>query len=135
MREFTLEEATALLPQVRGLAETMVELRSKLRSSQGASEVWRRAVGSNGGGRRSAGSHEEESARAAIAAEFRDTLSAIEELGVLVKDVDGGLLDFPARHPVTGEGVLLCWKLGEAEIGYWHGEDEGFVGRKSLPFS
>lgn len=134
MRQFTLEEAVALLPRVRGLAETMVELRSKLRD-HGGSEVWRGAVASNGGGQRSAGSREQESARAAVVAEFRKTLSAIEELGVLVKDVDVGLLDFPARHPVTGETVLLCWKLGEAEIGYWHAEDEGFAGRKSLPFS
>ena len=135
MRQFTPEEAAALLPRVRELAETMVELRSKLRSSHGASEGWGRAVSSNGGGRRPPGLVEEERERAAVAAEFQATLNAIEELGVLVKDVDTGLLDFPARHPVTGESVLLCWKLGENEIGFWHGEDEGFAGRKSLPFS
>ena len=47
--------------------------------------------------------------------------------------VDRGLLDFPAQHPVTGETVLLCWHVGEEEIGFWHGLEEGFAGRKPLP--
>ena len=50
---------------------------------------------------------------------------------MLVKDLDRGLVDFPAfRH---GEEVLLCWQVGEDEIGYWHGVDDGFAGRKPLP--
>ena len=134
MRQFTVGEAAALLPRIRRLAERMVELRAKLRALQDESEARRRAAGSNGGGRLPAGS-ERQRVRDTTAAELRKTLGAIEELGVLVKDVDVGLLDFPARHPVTGENVLLCWKVGEAEIGYWHGETEGFAGRKPLPLS
>jgi len=56
----------------------------------------------------------------------------LEQLGVLVKDLDSGLVDFPAlRH---GEEVLLCWQVGEDDVAYWHGVEEGFAGRKPLPF-
>jgi hypothetical protein len=55
----------------------------------------------------------------------------LEHLGVQVKDLDSGLVDFPALH--KGEEVLLCWQVGEDEVAYWHGVDEGFAGRKPLP--
>ena len=62
--------------------------------------------------------------------ESRDTLAEIDEIGVQVKDLEQGLLDFPAV--MDGKAVLLCWKLGEKEIGYWHSEEDGFAGRKPL---
>ena len=62
--------------------------------------------------------------------EARDTLGEIDEIGVQVKDLEQGLLDFPAV--MDGKAVLLCWKLGEKEIGYWHSEEDGFAGRKPL---
>ena len=62
--------------------------------------------------------------------EAKDTLAEIEEIGVQVKDLEQGLLDFPCV--LDGRTVLLCWKLGEKEIGYWHLEEEGFAGRKPL---
>lgn len=58
---------------------------------------------------------------------------AIEELeatGVVIKDVEQGLLDFPSKR--FDEEVWLCWKVGENEIKFWHGKDEGFMGRKPL---
>lgn len=58
-------------------------------------------------------------------------VEAIHELGGLVKDLDRGLVDFPARR--GGEDVLLCWQLGEETIEHWHGVEEGFAGRKPLP--
>ena len=54
----------------------------------------------------------------------------IESLGCVVKDIDLGLVDFPAT--IDDEPVYLCWKLGEPRIGYWHGVDEGFSARKAL---
>ena len=54
----------------------------------------------------------------------------IDEAGAQIKSLEEGLLDFPALR--GDEVVLLCWKLGEDEIGYWHGVDEGFAGRKPL---
>jgi hypothetical protein len=55
----------------------------------------------------------------------------IDAAGAQIKSLEEGLLDFPALR--GDEVVLLCWKLGEEEIGYWHGVDEGFAGRKPLP--
>jgi hypothetical protein len=54
----------------------------------------------------------------------------INAAGAQIKSLEEGLLDFPSRR--DDEDVLLCWKLGEDEIGYWHGVDEGFAGRKPL---
>jgi hypothetical protein len=62
--------------------------------------------------------------------ETRDTLAEIDEIGVQVKDLAQGLLDFPCV--MEGQTVLLCWKLGEKEIGFWHTEEDGFAGRKPL---
>ena len=56
----------------------------------------------------------------------------LDDAGVQVKDLDEGLLDFPAQK--DGEDVLLCWKVGEPEVAYWHSLEEGFAGRKPLPF-
>jgi hypothetical protein len=62
--------------------------------------------------------------------ETKDALAEIDAIGVQVKDLDKGLLDFPCV--VDGRMVLLCWKLGEKEIGYWHSMEDGFAGRKPL---
>ncbi|MEM0496061.1 MAG: DUF2203 domain-containing protein [Candidatus Nitrosocaldus sp.] len=62
--------------------------------------------------------------------------AAIEELeamGVVLKSIDEGLIDFPAKR--FDEDVWLCWKAGEDEVKFWHGKDEGFMGRKPLPVS
>jgi hypothetical protein len=64
----------------------------------------------------------------------RDLMGAVDELqglGVLVKDLDRGLVDFPCIH--RGREILLCWELGEDEVAHWHGLEEGFAGRKPLP--
>ena len=60
----------------------------------------------------------------------KDALAEIDAIGVQVKDLDIGLLDFPCV--VDGETVLLCWKLGEKGITHWHGASEGFAGRKPI---
>jgi hypothetical protein len=58
-------------------------------------------------------------------------IEELQELGVLVKDLDRGLVDFPCVH--RGRELLLCWQLGEDEVGYWHGLEDGFAGRRPLP--
>jgi hypothetical protein len=65
-------------------------------------------------------------------ATIAECVAALEAAGVQVKDMDEGLVDFPARH--AGRDILLCWKVGEPAVSYWHGLDEGFAGRKPLPF-
>jgi len=62
--------------------------------------------------------------------EAKDTLAEIDSIGVQVKDLEQGLLDFPSV--MDGKPVLLCWKLGEPAIAHWHTEQEGFDGRKPI---
>ena len=62
--------------------------------------------------------------------EAKDSLAEIDSIGVQVKDLEQGLLDFPSL--MDGKLVLLCWKLGEPAITHWHTEEEGFAGRKPL---
>jgi hypothetical protein len=54
----------------------------------------------------------------------------IESLGCIVKDIDLGLVDFPAL--LEDEPIYLCWKLGESQVIYWHGVDEGFSSRRAI---
>ncbi len=61
---------------------------------------------------------------------IRDALEKIHSTGCVVKDLETGLLDFPAR--INGEPVYLCWRLGEDRIRFYHAQDEGFAGRKPL---
>ena len=64
------------------------------------------------------------------AAELRSAVTGIEETGVLMKDLELGLLDFPCQ--LDDEIVLLCWKLGEPAIAFWHTLEDGFKGRKPI---
>ena len=61
----------------------------------------------------------------------KDSIAEISAIGVQVKDLEMGLLDFPCKVE-TGEIVLLCWKLGETAITHWHGLEEGYAGRKPI---
>jgi hypothetical protein len=130
-RLFTLEEAQALLDsELRAEAERMVEVRARGRDLEGR---WRRlviAVGSNGG-------NFEKPAVRKLRAELRqaaDDLAAALDVfaghGVQVKDPDTGLIDFPAE--IDGEPALLCWRVGEERIEFWHTLDGGFAGRRPI---
>jgi hypothetical protein len=61
---------------------------------------------------------------------LRKAIEAVQEMGCLIKDLDTGLIDFPTLF--RGREVYLCWKLGEPDIGFWHGVEEGFAGRKAI---
>lgn len=65
-----------------------------------------------------------------MVSELYRAIEQLEGTGVMIKSVDEGLLDFPSRR--FNEEVWLCWKVGEDEIKFWHGKDEGFMGRKPL---
>ncbi len=62
--------------------------------------------------------------------QINDNLQKIQEMGVLVKDIEMGLCDFPHMH--EGRVVYLCWKLGEQEVGWWHETDTGYGSRQPL---
>jgi hypothetical protein len=131
-RTFTPEEANEALAEVRPLTERMVAARHELAAAQQAQAELVAVIAGNGGGVDSA-----ELARASkeverLAGEIVATVQQIQDLGAVVKDVDSGLVDFPAVH--RGRDVLLCWRLGEDEVGYWHDLESGFAGRRELPF-
>ena len=65
-----------------------------------------------------------------LAEEMMHRIGELEDLGLVVRDIDLGLLDFPALR--FGEKVFLCWRVGELDVSYWHRPDEGFSGRKPL---
>ena len=134
MRLFTQEEANAFLPEVRPLVERMVEDRRALVAIGGELEEVQALIGGNGGSLDPGRVGELQETVAHSAAGVASLVDEIHGLGVQVKDVDRGLVDFPARHPDTGETVLLCWELGEPEVAHWHDLEEGFAGRKPLPF-
>jgi hypothetical protein len=129
-RHFTREEANALLPQVRPLAEELVEHRASLAAAQHERTKLALLIAGNGGGVDSAGAAALDEQIALEHTGVARCVNAIHELGGVVKDPDTGLVDFPARF--AGVEVFLCWRLGEDEIDHWHGIDEGFSGRKPL---
>jgi hypothetical protein len=130
-RIFTPEEANAALADVRPLAERMVRQRRRLRRLLERRAGLERRIASNGSGLDAAELEGLRAAAEAAATEIARCVEGIRELGAEVKDLDRGLIDFPARR--EGERVLLCWHVGEDEIAFWHGEHEGFAGRRPLP--
>jgi hypothetical protein len=134
MRFFTEEEANAALVRVRPLVERLIGARTRLVQSGRRLEDVQAQVAGNGGGLDPEVVGELQERTAEAAADIAAIIGELEGLGVQVKDLDQGLIDFPARHPARDETVLLCWRLGEEDVGYWHGLEEGFAGRKPLPF-
>ncbi|HSB70852.1 MAG TPA: DUF2203 domain-containing protein [Candidatus Methylomirabilis sp.] len=129
-RLFTVAEANDLLPTLEPLVRRLMENRLQLRRHQAVVEEFRRRAAGNGGaflgGRFTQAKQEVQR----LAAELSEGIREVESLGCQVKDLDIGLVDFPARR--GREQVLLCWRLGESRISYWHGLEEGFAGRKPL---
>ena len=134
MQLFTQEEANAALPEVRPLVERMVEERRALVALGEELESMQAVIGGNGGSLDPSRVGDLQEAVAGAAATLAATVDELAGRGVQVKDLDRGLVDFPARHPETGDTVLLCWELGEPDVAHWHDLEEGFAGRKPLPF-
>jgi len=131
MRHFTPEEANAELAEVRPLVERMVERRRTHAEAQERQEELEGRIRGNGGGIPPATLAEAAAEIERLERELSGLVDEIVEHGAEVKDIDEGLIDFPALR--RGETVLLCWKLGEDEIRYWHRVEDGFAGRRPLP--
>ena len=131
MRHFTAEEANAALVEVRPLVERMVAHRRTHVEALARQEELEGRIRGNGGGIPPATLADVAAAVDREARELARTIDEIAEHGVQVKDIDEGLIDFPAVR--RGETVLLCWRLGEDEIRYWHRIEDGFAGRRELP--
>ena len=130
-RYFTAEEANALLAEVRPIAEALVAHRRAMAvTASRQARLVHRIAGNGGDFDPQEPRNLEEEFQREDAAAVR-CVKELQALGVLVKDLDRGLVDFPALR--GDEEVLLCWQVGEEEIAYWHGVEEGFAGRKPLP--
>jgi hypothetical protein len=119
-RRFTVEDANAELDELRERLPRLREARLGLIAS---SERITDAVAADGGG--VAGSdwfqHQET---------LKAEVEHLADRGILLRDPETGLIDFPAER--DGEPVFLCWRLGEGDVAFYHGEHSGFSGRRPL---
>ena len=130
-RTFTLDEAQSLLPVLESLLRTAISAKKILEEAEAEQQALAHRIFLNGGtfvdvvplARRKA-------ERIKAEQRAKDALAEIDSIGVQVKDIDIGLLDFPCV--VDGQVVLLCWKMGENSITHWHSTEEGFAGRKPI---
>jgi hypothetical protein len=121
-RHFSRDEANALLPRLKPLLRQLRDAKDELTDSE-AHEALSEAAPANGGG--------EEGRQVGIAfLEVRRLLEALTDSGILLRDIDRGLVDFPAV--IEGQEVYLCWELGEDEVDHWHDLTSGYRGRQPL---
>lgn len=131
LRTFTLDEAHSLLPVLESLLRAAVSAKKLMDEIEAEQQALNHRIFLNGGtfldvvplARRKA-------ERAKAEQRAKDALDEIGSIGVQVKDLNMGLLDFPCE--VEGQIILLCWKLGEKAITHWHSAEEGFAGRKPI---
>ena len=130
-KTFTWSEAQTLLPVVEALLKKARNAATRAAEIELEMQALSQQIFLSGGMlvdiRQAAHSRAE---REKAMQEAKDTMAEFDAIGVQVKDLEQGLLDFPCM--IDGKQVLLCWKLGEKEIAYWHTEEDGFAGRKPL---
>jgi hypothetical protein len=131
MRTFTLDEAQSLLPVVESLLKRAIEGKQAAEDVESALAELARRIYISGGMRvdvaavtRQRAELDDHLQRA------RESMAEIDSIGVQVKDMDAGLLDFPCR--LDDQVVLLCWRMGETTIEHWHTVEGGFQGRQPL---
>jgi hypothetical protein len=127
-RTFTVAEANAAIPLLAERIDRLRALRDEIRRGREYADIlWERldageaVLGAIG---------EREGVLGARQAEFAQLLKAIEATGIVLRDLDPGLADFPSA--VRGLPIFLCWRAGETRIGFWHGLHNGFAGRKPI---
>jgi hypothetical protein len=131
MKTFTLDEAQALLPIVEALLNRAIEAKEALAGLEEEQQKLLRRIFSSGGMLVDlAAIKKRKITMAALVQRAKDSLQEIDAIGVQVKDLDTGLLDFPCI--LEGETVLLCWKRGEPRIAFWHRIEDGFRGRQPI---
>jgi hypothetical protein len=131
MKTFTLDEAQSLLPVVESLLKRALEGKQAAEQVQETLSELAARVTASGGMRVDVGLVAK--LRAEMDAHMqrvRESIAEIDSIGVQVKDLDSGLLDFPCS--LDGQTVLLCWRMGETAIEHWHTVESGFQGRKPV---
>ena len=127
---FTPAEANSALDEVRPVAERLVALRERMRELEHSQGELASAIDGNGGGYVATDLNAAESELSGLAEAAIACAERLDELGVTVKDLDLGLLDFPALH--DGREIELCWHVGEPSVAFWHEIGEGYAGRKPI---
>ena len=130
-KRFTLSEAERLLSRVEPLLRSAIDLKGDLERAQSELTEYRERVAIMGGVNLDRSRVSEVRTRTeTAAAHLRAAIEQVQSLGCVIKDLDSGLVDFPTL--LRDDEVYLCWQLGEPGIGFWHGVDEGFRGRKPV---
>ena len=131
MKIFTLDEAQSMLPLVESLLNRAIESKQAAEGIDNELTALARRIHMAGGMTVNVGKVGAQ--RAELEKHIqraRETVQEIDEIGVQVKDLESGLLDFPCR--LDDQVVLLCWRLGETSIDHWHTVEAGFGGRQPL---
>ena len=131
MKTFTLEEAQSLLPVLESLLRRAIEGKLAAQEAEAGLADLARRIYLSGGMRVDVAKVALQ--RAEIESHMqrvRESVAEIDSIGVQVKDIESGLLDFPCR--VDDQIVLLCWRMGETAIEHWHTIESGFQGRKPI---
>jgi hypothetical protein len=130
-RTFTLDEAQSLLPILESLLRAAIDGKKLIEEVEAEMQALNHRIFLNGGTHVNVVSVARRKAERTKAEQrAKDALAEIDSIGVQVKDLDIGLLDFPCQ--VEGRVVLLCWRMGEPSITHWHSTEEGFAGRKPI---
>jgi len=130
-KTFTLQQAQTLLPILKSLLRKAMEGKQLIEQVEKEfKDLSHRIILSGGLLVDVPGMARRRAERDKALQEVKDAIAEINAIGVQVKDLDIGLLDFPCI--VEDEIVLLCWRVGEDSIQYWHGLEEGFAGRKPI---
>ena len=125
----------ASMPGAAGRADTGAQVDAGPGVGAGAGEEGDRGAATGAvppGSARDGGDDLAVPAQLPVTFDAADALRELEEKGIVLRDPDRGLIDFPARHP-GGRDVLLCWQLGEDDLAWWHLPEDGFAGRRPLP--
>jgi hypothetical protein len=130
-RFLTLIQAEKLLPQVESAILEAITRKAEYDQAETECENFSQRLAVSGGMHVDRSRWlEQKNRRESAALRVRDSIERVHEFGCMVKDLDIGLIDFPALF--NGQEVCLCWKLGESGIQFWHGVQEGFRGRKVI---
>ena len=131
MKTFTLDEAQSLLPVLESLLKRAMEGRRSAQDLESGLNGLAQRIYFSGGMRvDTAGIARQRGEMEAHLKQVRESIAEIDAIGVEVKDLESGLLDFPCR--VDDQVVLLCWRTGEPAIEHWHTVEAGFQGRQPV---
>ncbi|HVN94195.1 MAG TPA: DUF2203 domain-containing protein [Terracidiphilus sp.] len=131
MKTFTLDEAQSLLPVLESLLKRAIAGRQSAESVESALNGLAQRIFLSGGMKIDPASVARQRAELEqLLKQVQESVTEIDAIGVQVKDLDTGLLDFPCR--VDDQVVLLCWRMGEPAIAYWHTTEAGFQGRQPV---